>query len=226
MTKVLRHLGRDGLASIALGAVLLLAGPAATSAGRATAASPPALTPAELVPVLHAINQAEIEAGRKAIERGLSDAVRQYGATLVRDHEAADENLKHFAAEGKLDVNGKIPPRVEAALRHAREELANLSTVGGEAFDHQFAAMMLADHQQAIQLVDRAGPSITEPKLKSLLGQIEPNLREHEQIASNILNGFLGASADVPAPSGTADGPQRANGAAHDGTVRSRGPSE
>ena len=209
MREVLGYLGRTVL--MVLGAIPLLAGPAgATSAvGGAGPAKLPALTPAELVPALHAINQAEIEAGRKAEERGLSDGVRQYGATLVRDHQAADENLKHFASEENLDVNGKIPPRVDAALQHARNELANLSTVGGEAFDHEFASMMLADHQKAIQLVDRAASSITDPKLKSLLGQIEPNLREHEQIASNILNGFLGSSAEAPDPDGTAPGPQR-----------------
>jgi putative membrane protein len=222
MTQIPGCLGRT--ARIALGAIAVLIGPAgaANFGGGAAVAKLAGLTPAELVPILHAINQAEIEAGRKAEERGLSDAVRQYGATLVRDHQAADEDLKHLAAEENLDVNGKIPLRVEAALQHARNELANLSTVGGEAFDHEFASMMLADHQKAIQLVDRARPSVTDPKLKSLLGQIEPNLREHEQIASNILNEFLGASAQTPDPSGTASGPQRASGAA----IPSRAPRE
>jgi predicted outer membrane protein len=72
--------------------------------------------------------------------------------------------------------------------------LANLSTVGGQAFDHEFASMMVQDHQKIIQLVDLAAPGVTDPKLKVLLGELEPNLREHEQIAANILNGATGTA--------------------------------
>ena len=64
--------------------------------------------------------------GRTAQARGGSEAVRRYGATLIRDHEAADKYLKQYADEENVDVNGKIPPRVEAALQHAESELANL----------------------------------------------------------------------------------------------------
>lgn len=206
MRNAFGYLGRAAALAIGFGATLALAGPAAgKSAGSdPSACKMPAITAAGLVSTLHAINQTEIQAGRKAEERGVSDAVRQYGATLVRDHEAADENLKHYAAQENIDVNGRIPPRVEAPLRHARSELANLSTLGGQAFEHEFASMMLQDQQTAIQLVDRARPSITDPKLKALLGEVEPDLRAHEQIASNILNGFASASPPTAAPRGTA----------------------
>jgi putative membrane protein len=196
MRNVFAYLRRAGGMAIALGAMLALAGPGGTKRAAADDARPgmmPAMTAAELVPALHAVNEAEIQAGRTAEARGSSDAVRDYGATLVRDHEAADEKLKKLAGREKLDVNGRIPLRVELALAHARSELAKLSTVGGQAFDHEFASMMLQDHQKVIQLVDKARPGITDPRLKALLGELEPNLREHEQIASNILDGSSGA---------------------------------
>ncbi|HEX3903370.1 MAG TPA: DUF4142 domain-containing protein [Polyangia bacterium] len=194
MRSVLRHLRRTKIWGIALGGVVALTGPVeAKSAG---AGKLPAMTAVELVPALHAINQLGIRAGRTAQERGASEAARQYGATLSRDYEAADRNLKRYADEENIELDGKISPRVEATLQHANSELANLSTVGGQAFDQEFASVMLLDHQQAIQMVDRAWPATTDPKLKALLGEVEPNLREHEQIASYILSGFAGPSGE------------------------------
>lgn len=152
-----------------------------------------AMTAAQLMPTLHAFNQVEIEAGRTAEERGASDAVKQYGATLVRDHEAADKNLKHLAAEEKVALDENVPPVAQFALRDAKGELTNLSTVGGQAFDREFATTMLQQHQLALRLVDQARSNISDPKLKALLGEVAPDLREHAQIASNILSGFAAA---------------------------------
>lgn len=112
--------------------------------------------------------------------------------------------LKRYADEENVDIDGKIPPRVEATLQHAKSGLANLSTVGGQAFDQEFASMMLLDHQSAIGFVDQAMPNLTDPKLKALLGDVEPNLREHEQIAANILSGFTAPSVGSAGHCGTA----------------------
>ncbi len=204
MRSYLGNLRRMQVCGIAFGASVALAG--AVDVKSAGTGEVSAMTAAELVPTLHAINQMEMRAGRTAQARGGSEAVRRYGATLIRDHEAADKYLKQYAAEEKVDVNGKLRPRVEAALQHAESELANLSTVGGQAFDQEFASMMLLDHESAIGFVDRATPNITDPKLKALLGEVEPNLREHKQIAANILNGFTGPSVATAGHCGTAQG--------------------
>jgi putative membrane protein len=148
----------------------------------------PAMTAAQVLPTLHAINQVEIEAGRIAQERGSSDTVKQYGATLRRDHETADKNLKQIAGQENVELDFDIPPAAQSAFHNAKGELDNLSTVGGQAFDYEFATTMLEQQQSAIRFVDRARQNVTDPKLKALLDDVEPDLREHEEIAAEILS--------------------------------------
>ena len=173
--------------------VLVLSTAARVDAEGGTGSKLAPITAAELVSTLHAVNQVEIQAGKMAQARGATDAVKQYGATLTRDHEAADANLQQLAAQEKLALDANMPSAAQLAIRDAKGEMANLSTVGGEAFDREFATTMVQQQQAAIRFVDRARRTITDAKLRALLGQVEPNLREHEQIGSNILSGFAAA---------------------------------
>src|SRR5471032_708999 len=44
-------------------------------------------------------NYAEIDVGKLAQEKGKSDAVKQFGAMLVKDHSAANEKAKQVASQ-------------------------------------------------------------------------------------------------------------------------------
>jgi putative membrane protein len=186
MQTLIDNLRRTTAPAIVLGAAIVLCGAAPAVAARQT--KTPALSAAQLVPTLHRINQMEIDAGKVAQDKGASDVAKEYGATLERQHEAADDNLKKYASEAKLDLNGSVPPAVETALRNAQAKLNQLKNVqDGMTFDREFAEAMARDHGQAISLVDRARTQIHDPKLEALLGQIEPMLREHQQMADNLL---------------------------------------
>jgi predicted outer membrane protein len=147
----------------------------------------PAVTPAQLIGTLHRVNQMEIEAGKMADRRGRTEAMKRYGSTLQHDHATADETLKAYARAHDIDVNAALPIGVGSQLDQGRHELDNLQQLGGAAFDREFAELMVQDHQKVIGLVDRAARQVTDPRLKAMLGEIEPNLREHERIAQNLL---------------------------------------
>jgi len=85
-------------------------------------------------------NYADIAIGRLALEKGTSEAVRQYGAMLVRQHLESNERAKEAA--GKLGVT---PP--SGAGAYGKVLLINLSALSGEAFDREFASGMLTDHE-------------------------------------------------------------------------------
>jgi len=158
------------------------------------AAGAPVLTPAQLVPTLHKINLMEIEAGKMAREMGTSQAMKDYGDKLERDHAAAEDQLAGYAKRSGVDIQGPIPPAVTQDLEKAQQQMNGLKTVIGPAFDRRFAQQMLGDHKKAIAIVDRSEPLIKDPQLKGLLAVLEPTLRSHEQIAANLLKMQQGVS--------------------------------
>ncbi|HEX3903372.1 MAG TPA: DUF4142 domain-containing protein [Polyangia bacterium] len=176
----------------------------AASSGGGTA---PALDAVELVPTLHRINEMEIDAGKLAQKKGSTQAMKDYGNKLQRDHQAADNQLSAYAVEAKIDVNGSVPPPVARNLQHAKEQMKALENVNGEAFDRRFAEQMVHGHKGAIAMLDKSKSKITDPQLRALLAELEPTLQSHEQVAANLLGEMHGVSTnEVSTPPTSAQG--------------------
>ena len=86
-------------ASAALLALILVQPPAA--------AQEAALDDPTIVAIFDATNTADIETGKLAADRGGSNAVRQFGAMLARDHEAVRQQGRDLAK--KLGVKPTPP---------------------------------------------------------------------------------------------------------------------
>lgn len=56
-------------------------------------------------------NIAEVDVGKLAQEKGKSDAVKQFGAMLVKDHSAANEKAKQAASQIGVDPVPGFPTR-------------------------------------------------------------------------------------------------------------------
>lgn len=198
MGSVVRRTGLVVLVASGLAAAVSWAGPGDTtksSAAERSWRSVPALTTAELVATLHQINRMEIDAGKMAQDKGASQAVRDLGQTLERDHQAADDQLKDYAGKNKLNVDAAVPSSVSTDLQRTEEEMDHLQKVSGAVFDRQFATDMVRDHEKAIGIVSKARAGAADPQLQTLLGDLEPQLREHQQLARNVLGGGPRASA-------------------------------
>jgi putative membrane protein len=89
-------------------------------------------------------NYAEIDNGKLAQEKGNSDAVKQFGAMLVKDHTEANEKAKQVA--GQLGVTPPTGSGVSAKAEHLK-----LKVLSGDTFDRSFAKGMVADHQNDIK---------------------------------------------------------------------------
>lgn len=89
-------------------------------------------------------NNAEIEVGKLAQQKGQTDAVKQYGAMLVKDH--GDANAKAQQVARQLNVE---PPTGTSLGQKAT--YAKLKVLSGESFDKSFAKSMVSDHQSDIK---------------------------------------------------------------------------
>jgi putative membrane protein len=133
----------------------------------------------QLLLTLHSVNTMEIAAGQLAVARGNSAAVRQFGAQLVKDHRAAEEQVLALA----LQRNVKIPVDV------ADDGLVALSARTGDAFDNAFILMMLDGHIKTIATVKGAQARINNVAMKAFLQTLVPTLESHRDTAAALSKG-------------------------------------
>ena len=104
--------------SLAIAATTTAAGRTEHDAPRSSSSVPmPDLDDATIVAIFDAANTADIETGRLAVERGHSPEVRDFGAMLIRDHEAVRQMGRDLAE--RLGVTPTPPADSSSAVAHA-----------------------------------------------------------------------------------------------------------
>src|SRR4051794_2245345 len=159
------------LASLALAGAGLAVAAVATVPGTATAAAPSTQDRAFLV-AAHQGNLAEIAAGRAALRKATTAAVREHGQVFITDHTRLDANLTKVAAA--LDVS--LPDAPSAAQQ---AELAAVSAHSGAAFDQAWTDQQLAAHRATLQLGNTELAKGSDPQVKGLASASAPVVRSH-----------------------------------------------
>lgn len=146
-------------------------------------------TNADILSELHESNQAEVEMGKLALEKGTSSDVKSYGKMLIHDHSAADRKVREVASN--LGVRFEPPaPESRSVKKERNEDASNREALEGKSgteFDTSFLQAMKADHEQDIQEASRAQNSTSNQQVKSLIAEMMPKLKEHRDRAENLL---------------------------------------
>jgi len=130
-----------------------------------------------------AMGQAEIELGQLAQERGMHADVKEFGAMMVRDHQAASEELKPIAA--KVNTTTAQAPARNDKNDH-QEQLEELSKLSGRDFDRKYIAEMIDDHQDGIEDLEGKAEKAASPDVKAWATKTLPKMREHLERAKAI----------------------------------------
>jgi putative membrane protein len=120
---------------------------------------------------------AEIEVGKLAQEKGQSDAAKQFGAMLVRDH--SDHKAKAERVANELGV--KVPT---GSSFGAKATYTKLKMLSGASFDRSFAKAMLQDHQEDIKEFRKE--SSKSDTAGQLAKETLPVLEKHLQTAQSL----------------------------------------
>jgi putative membrane protein len=150
---------------------------------------------------LHHVNQMEIDMGKLAQQKSTTAGVKNYGKTLVDDHQSADKDLTAFA---KKHNQGAIPadkPEADAERQDQKTmttQAAHLKTLQGTDFDKEFLNMMASGHDKELTKIDSSIGSASEPDLQTLLKSVKPMLQRHADQARDLQKNPQ-ASADQPA---------------------------
>ena len=117
----------------------------------------------------------EIMLGRMAAERARSPAVREFGQTLVSDHQQARQELRDLGRDFGLRPGWQ--PSDEA-----RDERQKLDGLRGRDFDREFVRFMIDDHRKDIsEFRDEANEQ--HGRVSDLARNQIPTMRNHLRMA-------------------------------------------
>jgi putative membrane protein len=152
-----------------------------------------------------ALGEAEIELGRLAQQKATHPDVKEYGAMMVREHQAAGQELKSIlssagATQAQPTDRGAddraagaardMANRAEGAaanlqddFRELEEELGKLS---GREFDRRYIDEMIEDHEEAVDDLEDKANDASHPEVKAWAAKTLPKVRQHLDQARSL----------------------------------------
>lgn len=161
-------------------AVLAVALGAFAMSAKAQAPSDP-----QIVGIVVAANQIDIDAGKLALAKSQNAEVRQFAQQMVDDHSAVQKSV--FALGAKLHVTPADSPTEAALKKGAAENEAHLKTLSGAEFDRAYIDHEVAYHKQVIDAMKTTLiPSAKNAELKSALEGAAPMFQGHLEHAEHM----------------------------------------
>ena len=129
-----------------------------------------------------AMGNAEVELGRLAQDRATHPDVKEFAAMMVREHQAAGEELRRIANSAAADT---APMRndVTEELTELREEMAKLT---GRDFDRRYIDEMIDDHEEAVEDLEGKAENASHAEVKAWAAKTLPAVRQHLERAKSI----------------------------------------
>jgi putative membrane protein len=130
----------------------------------------------------------EVELGKLAAEKGMSDDVKQFGQKMVDDHSKANDDLMQVASTKGIT----LPTALDAKHKAMRDKFASMS---GAAFDKAYKQEMLKDHRKDVAEFQKESMKAADADIKSFATRTLPTLKEHlSMIEGMTANKSMGKS--------------------------------
>jgi putative membrane protein len=123
----------------------------------------------------------EVEAGKLAQTKGQGEGIKSFGGMLVKDHSAANDELKALAAK----KGAVLPPGVPADKQKKLDKLS-----AAKDFDNEFVNEVgLQDHKVDIALFENTSKNADDPDVKAFAAKTLPTLKAHREHAEGLKKG-------------------------------------
>jgi len=125
------------------------------------------------------INMGEIKLGELAQQKGILKDVKDMGAMMVKEHNAALNDLKSLAANKSVTLPAAI-------TEENQEDYDKLNKKSGADFDKEYADMMVKGHKDAIDKFEKAASDAEDGDIRNWAASMLPALRAHLEHAEKI----------------------------------------
>jgi putative membrane protein len=140
-------------------------------------------------------NLAEIAEGKIAVSNSDNAGVQVFGQWMAANHIVVGTSLNDIAKQLGVSINNTLTPQ-------QAQEIQNLRSQSGAAFDQLYAQGQVADHQQTLALFQQEATNGGNAALKSLAQQAIPILQQHLAGAQQLVSGIGNSSAGSGTNSG------------------------
>jgi putative membrane protein len=170
------------LRKVMMAALLLLS----TAGAGASAESPADLNDLEIAHVAYTADSIDIRYAHLALAISENPAIREFAKTMIRDHEAVNEQA--LALVAKLDVAPQDNFLSRQLGTQADQLVREMSQLSGADFDRRYAENELAYHQAVNGLVEGTFiPNIENPEVKALFEKALAIFKAHEKHAEMMV---------------------------------------
>jgi putative membrane protein len=150
--------------------------------GAAQAAAP---TDPQIAHIVVTANQVDIDAGKLGSKNATSPEVKAFAQQMVTDHTAVNKSAADLAA--KLKVTPEDNATSQSLKKGGDENVANLKTLKGAAFDRAYVDHEVVYHQAVLDAVDKTLlPNAQNAELKALLQKTRPAFVAHLEHAKGL----------------------------------------
>ncbi len=133
---------------------------------------------AQIAMIAVTADNVDIEAGKLAVQKSESKAVKEFAETMVRDHGAV--NAKATALAKKLGVTPEESATSKSLKSGGDAEMAKLKALKGAEFDKAYVDSEVSYHEKVIAAVTTVLiPNTKNAELKSLLESAGPIFASH-----------------------------------------------
>lgn len=140
----------------------------------------------EIVALLTAISENEVNAAQEASKKQTSQEVLDYAVMMEKEHGKSLDQAQELAEELEIAPAANADAVAEKRQKGA-EDLAKLAPLNGDEFAEAYIETMIADHEEAISLIkEKMLPNVQSQELKDHLTKTRDHLVRHLQRAKNV----------------------------------------
>lgn len=142
-------------------------------------------TDPQIASIVVTANTVDVDAGKLAEKTSKNKEVKKFAKQMVTDHNAVNKSAVKLVT--KLKVTPEDNDTSRALKNGGDENLANLKTLKGKAFDKAYVEHEVAYHQQVLDAIDKTLiPSAQNAELKALLEKVRPAIAAHLEHAQHL----------------------------------------
>jgi putative membrane protein len=120
----------------------------------------------------------EVKLGEIAKQRATSPSIKEFAATMVRDHTAADDDLKNIAASHNLQLPTELDKDHQA-------QVDKIIKLNDGQFDQAYLDQMIAAHKKAVAALE-GEEGTNAGDLKDWTERTLPTIKHHLSMILNI----------------------------------------
>ena len=140
---------------------------------------------AQIASIVVTANQVDIDAGKLAESKGSNADIKAFGKQMVTDHTGVNKQAVELVT--KLKVSPEDNATSQSLKKGGEDNVKNLKTLSGAAFDRAYIEHEVAYHEQVIDALDKTlVPSTQNAELKNLLVSVRPAFVAHLEHAKMV----------------------------------------